>query len=159
MECPWRMLMIRPSGWRIRTSRRKFNSISMWLSSNKLLWERTRSRYVYSISYLRWNADLIFPLLPNSNFALKCLLSTHTTIILFILWIAWNDSLRRRKLQRTRQRRSSNYWTRRRWKLSCSRLLSPYRKYHLERVSLYYWSLVNSWHTDPKTVRQCQRIE
>jgi hypothetical protein len=47
-----------------------------------------------------------------------------------------DDSLQRRKQRRTRQRPSRHYWTRRGWKLSCSRLLSLYRKYHLERVSL-----------------------
>ena len=123
--------MIRPSGWRTRTSRRRFNSKSVWLSSNKLLSERTRNRYVYSLSCFRWYADLISLLSTNLYYPLKSLSVRLKHIS--------DDSLQKRKLRRTRRKQSRHYWTRRGWKLSCSRLLSLYRKYHLERVGPHYW--------------------
>ena len=141
--------MIRLSGWRIRTSRRRFNSKSVWLSSNKLPLERTRSRYVYSGSCFRWNADLIFPLPPNLYYPLKSILFVQLGFISI-------DSLQRRKLQRTRRKQSRHYWTRRGWKLSCSRLLSRFRKYLLERVGLITRYSGDNWHIDPKTVRRIE---
>jgi len=74
---------VRPSGWRIRTSRRKFNSRSVWSSSSKLLSERTRSRYVHIVltAWIKcWSRLFSLALLPTID---------HSTFPHILIWLEW----------------------------------------------------------------------